>query len=289
MNEGQELVEAASTEIQPFNCFEAQIVAFEDTITDMTFDLTTEQGIVECEGVKKKLRKVEIEIEKVRKSKGKDLLKATKDLNESAKVWHKRVHDMYEWIDKPLQEIRQAELNAAIDAKEKEEAALKKIEDDRIADLERREAEMAAKEAEQKEKDDAAHAVQEAADREKEIEAAKLQAAEEAKLHAAQVAIDAAKKADQAVLDAVAETERKAKVESDRLAKEIADKYAAEQAEKEEAAEVERKRQENVEHRKTLNNQAVCGLDNITNNTEMSIEIVRAIVLGKIPNVTFNY
>lgn len=176
MKDGQILVEAKETGIQPFDKFEAEIVEFEKINAEKTFDLTTEVGLCDCEDYLKKLRKVEIEIEKTRKIKGADLLKATKDLNASAKVWHARVHAMYEVIDKPLQVIRQIALNAAIDAKEKEDAAAKAIEDKRLADLEEREAEVTAKAAELKEKEDAVNATKIAQD----LEEAKLTAANNA-------------------------------------------------------------------------------------------------------------
>jgi len=289
MNNEQVLVEAPPTEIQVFNEVKANIVDFEKMIPEMKFDFTTEKGIDDCEAVKLLVRKVEIRIEKIRKVKGADLLKATKDLNASAKVWHNRVHKMYEVLDAPLQVIRQAKLDAEIDKHDKEQAELKAAEEKREADLQAREAKMAEAETKQKEKDDAAQAVLEAAEREKELEAVKLQAAEEAKLQAAQDAIDAVAKAKQDTADAVAEVQRVAKAEAQAIAERASQdaenalqaKIAEEQA--------ETKRQANVEHQKEFNNLALDAIVAVTGDPASSLRLVKAIVTGKIPNVTMNY
>lgn len=256
MNEGQELVEAPKTEIQPFVEFEAEIVEFEKCNAEMQFDLTTEQGKEDCEKYLLKLRKVEIAIDKKRKSKGASLRAAVTDLNASAKVWHERVHKMYEVTDKPLRIIKQAELDAAIDKMEKEKAAEKAIEDKRLADLEEREAAAKVKEAELKAKEDVINAEANQAEQAKRVkEAAEAAAAEAA--HAAN---------------------------NQRIAEDL-----ERQNEIDRAAEADRQRQNDVEHRKAFNNAAVLALDDITCNSKMSIDIVKAIVKGEIPNIKMLY
>jgi len=267
MNKGQELVEAQTTELQVFDEFEARIVELEKHIKDKSYDLATEAGIDECEADKNLLRKVEIGIEKKRKSKGASLLQATKDLNASAKVWHARVHGMWEVLDKPLQVMRQIALNAEIDAREKEQAELKAIEEKREANLKAREAIMAAKEAEQAIKDNAAQAERDAAKHKEELEAAALLAAEQATRNA----------------------ELKAKYDADVKAKEIADKYAAQQAEQDAIDEADRKRQANGEHRKEFNNLALDAIVAVTGDPASSLRLVKAIIKGQIPNVTMLY
>lgn len=282
MNEGQELVEAPKAEIQPFDKFEAEIVEFEKYNAEKQFDLTTEEGKEACEKYLFKLRKVEIAIDKTRKAKGTDLRKAVTDLNASAKVWTERVHKMYEVIDKPLRIIKQAELDAAIDKMEKEKAAEKAIEDKRLADLAEREEKAAAKEAELKAKEDAMNAEANKLAVAKQIEEAE-------KIGAANAVIIAEAKAEQDKIDAIAALQAEHhQQENDRLAKEITDKLAA-NTEKSRLAEIERKRQANVEHRKAFNNAAVLELDDITCNSKMSIDIVKAIVKGEIPNISMNY
>ena len=176
MKEGQELVEAPETVIQPFVEFEAEIVEFEEMNSKMKFDLTTEKGVEECEAYLLLLRKVEIRIDKKRKTKGTSLRKAVTDLNASAKIWHDRVHTMYEVHDEPLAKVRQAILDAAIDKAEAEKAEAQAIEDKRLADLQEREDAAKAKEAELKEKEDALNADQ----IKKDLEDAKLAAAQKA-------------------------------------------------------------------------------------------------------------
>ncbi len=181
MNEGQELVGAPTTAIQPFVEFEAEIVEFEEMNSKMKFDLATEKGVEECESYLLLLRKVEIRIDKKRKAKGTDLRQAVTDLNASAKEWHNRVHVMYDVHDKPLAKIRQANLDAIIDAKEKADAEAKAIEDKRLADLEKREAAANAKEAELSQKQHA-----------QDIEDARREAGEVAKRQAVRDIEDAA-------------------------------------------------------------------------------------------------
>ncbi len=176
MKERQVLVEAQGTALQVFDKFEAEIVEFEKYFNGKEYDLTTEKGIEACEGDKLLLRKVEIRIDKTRKDRGKSLRDAITELNASAKVCHNRVHTMWEVIDKPLAIIRQANLDAAIDAKEKADAEAKAIEDKRLAGLQAREDAANTKEAELKVKEDALNSGQ----IKKDLEEAKITAANDA-------------------------------------------------------------------------------------------------------------
>jgi hypothetical protein len=289
MNEGQELVEAKSTEIKPFDQYEAEIVAFEKDNAEKGFDLTDPEGRKACEAHMLLIRKVEIRIEKTRKEKGKDLLKATKDLNASAKVFHERVHKMYEVWEKPIQVLKQIELDAMMDARDAEIAAEKAIQDEKDAELEKLRGIVAKQEADAKEKEDAAQATRDAAERKDELEAAALLAAENAKLQAKQDAIDAAAKAKRDQADAVKEVERKAKADAAILAKEIADKYEAEQAEQRKIDAGILARQKDVKHRQQFNRAAANSLDPTTGDSDISVAIIIAIVSGMVPNVTMNY
>jgi hypothetical protein len=289
MNEGQELVEAKTTEMQVFSEFDARIAELKEHLTNKEYNLTTEEGKDEAEKDKGLLRKVEIKIEKKRKIKGADLLKATKGLNADAKVYHNKVHDLWEIIDKPLQIIRQAELDAIMDARDAEQAELKAAEEKREAELLAREVKVnegLAKLAEQEAELDAAR---DAAERKEELEAAALLAAEAATLQAAQDAIDAAAKAKQVLADAIAESERKSKVAADALAKKAADLYEAKQAEKDKLAAEHQARVTDLDHRRDYNSIASQAIFIHCGDVEVSEGIVRAIVKGEIPNVTLNY
>ena len=256
MNDGQELVDKPETAIQPFDEYEAEIVQFEKYFDNKKYDLATEEGMDLCEGDKLLLRKVEIRIDKTRKERGKSLRDAVTTLNECAKVWHNRVHAMWEVIDEPLAKIRQAKLDAEIDKHEKEQAELKAIEDKRLADLKAREDAAAAKEAELKAIEDTLNAGQHAAD----IKEAARIAAE----------------------NAIAEERRIAnQKETDRI--------AAELAEKNRLAEIERKRLADVEHQKEFNNLALDAIVAVTGDPASSLRLVKAIATGKIPNVKMIY
>ncbi len=249
MNEGQELIAAPETAIQVFDKFEAEIVEFEEMNSKMEFDLKTEKGITDCTAYLLLLRKVEIRIDKTRKEKGASLRKAVTDLNENAKVWHNRVHTMYEVHDEPLAEIKQAKLDAEIDKYEKEKAELKAIEDARLADLEAREAATSAREFKLKVKEDAINLKANAAQIAKDLEDAKLAAAQEA----------------------IEKEKARALAETNRLTEET------------------RKRQANIEHRKDFNNAAALAIENITCDRGISVLVITAIVKGEIPNITMNY
>lgn len=256
MKEGQELVEAPETAIKVFDKFEAEIVEFEEVNSKMKFDLATEKGITDCTAYLLLLRKVEIRIDKTRKEKGASLRKAVTDLNANAKVWHNRVHTMYEVHDEPLAKIRQAKLDAEIDKMEKEKTELKAAEEKREADLKKREAATNAKEAELKAKENALNADQIKKDLE---EAERIGAANA-------VIIEKQRQADEA--SQKAEDELQAKIAADKV---IAD------------------RQANTEHRKNYNNLALEAITAITGDPASSLRVVKAIVKGEIPNVTMNY
>jgi hypothetical protein len=296
LNEGQELVEAPTNEIQVFSEFDARISELKEHLTNKEYNLTTEEGKEEAEKDKSSLRKVEIKIEKKRVLKGAGLLKATRKLNADAKAYHSKVHGLWEIIDKPLQIIRQAELDAVMDKRDEEIADAKRIQDEKDAELEKLRGIVAKQEADAKAIEDAAQAERDAAERKDELEAAALLAAENAKLQAKQDAIDAAAKAEQDKSDAVAEVERKAKADAAILAKEIADKYEAEQAEQRKIDADLKAKAANVEHQKDFNNTAVFAIESIllnseptTGSKELSIAIVTAIAKRQIPNVTINY
>ena len=249
MIEGQELVEAPETAIKPFNEFEVRFAEIKLALKEKTYDLTTEQGIEECEADKTLIRKVEIGIEKKRKAMGAAFLKSTKDLNASAKVCHNMVHELWEVIDKPLQVMRQIALDAEIDAREKAQAEEKAAE-------EKREAELAARETKVAES--------------------------EAKLNEANDKIKKAAEAAQAETDRVAREEKAVKDALDKQATEAAEKIQKE-------TDAANARAADVQHRKKYNNLALEAITAKTGDPASSLRLVKSIVEGEIPNVTMNY
>jgi hypothetical protein len=288
MNEGQELVEETKV-LSVFNKFEADLVEFEKVNEMITFDLDTFEGEEGCKKHIKNIGDVRIGVEKLRKSTKKEFLDGGNAVDKEAKMWQARIAKIDAVHSVPLKALETKRINEVLAEQEAIKAKAREEDRKRIADLEEREAKMAAKEAAQKIKDDSLQAERDAAERKEELEAAALLAAEAATLQAAQDAIDAAAKAKQDLADAIAESERKAKVAADGKAKEIADKYEAEQAEKERQAEVVSTRQADVKHRQQFNRAAANALDGITGDSDISVAVIIAIVSGTIPNVTLNY
>ena len=249
-----------NTELTVFEQVEADIVAFEDVNAELVFDVTTAEGEKYCKEYLGKLRKVRNRIEKLRKETKKEYLDAGRAVDAEAKKYISRVESMHDMHEGPIKALEQKRLDAEIDTREKEQAELKAIEEKRIADLEAREAIMAAKEAEQKAKEDAFNAEANQAKHDKEIEDAKLVAAQEA-----------------IVKEQAAAHQR----ENDRI--------AAELAENNRLADIEDKRIADVEHCKEFNNLALDAIVAVTGDPASSLRLVKAIVKGEIPNVKMNY
>jgi hypothetical protein len=289
MNEGQELVEAKETGIKPFSVFDQELADFKEMNSKMKFDIETYEGETDCKKYLARVGKMRIGVEKLRKSTKKEFLDKGNAVDDEAKVYQAEIAAIDAVHSVPLKALENKRINEALAEQEAIKAKEREAEKARLADLEEREANMAAKEAEQQAKDDAAQAERDATERKEELEAAALLAAETATLQAAQDAIDAEVKAKQDVLDAIAETERKAEAEADRLAKEVADKYEAQQAEQDEIDAAILARQQDEEHRKEFNNLALDAIIAVTGDPATSLRLVKAIVKGEIPNVTMNY
>lgn len=289
MNEGQELVDAKETGIKPFSVFDQELADFKEMNSKMKFDIETYEGETDCKKYLARVGKLRIGVEKLRKSIKKEYLEKGREVDAEAKAYQEEIAAIDAVHSVPLKALEQKRINEALAEQEAEKARIRKEEEERIAELERREAVIAEKEAKAREIEEAAQAEAMRVQREKEIADAKVEAAEEAKRQAAQAATAAAEKAERDKAAAVAEVERKAKEEADRKAKEIADKYAAEQAEQARLDEIERDRQADEEHRKNYNNLALDAIVAITGDTVSGLELVKAIVKGEVPNITMNY
>jgi len=272
-----------------FEQFEADIVKFEQVNAELSFDVETEDGEKDCKKYLGKLRKVRNGIERLRKDTKKQYLEAGRAVDAEAKSFIGRVDDMHDIHNAPIKALEQKRLDAEIDKREKEQAELKRIEDERLADLQAREEAANAKEAALKEKEDAIKAEEDKIQRDKEIKEAQAKAAEDAKNQAKQDAIDMAARVEREKEETAKQAELDKQAAIDAEKKRAADKYAAEQAEKDKIAEETRKRQADVEHRKEFNNLALDAITAITGDIVSSLELVQAIIKGQIPNVTMNY
>ncbi len=269
-------------EITIFQEFETDIVAFEGHNAELMFNIETTRGSKDCRSHLAKLRKVWNGIERMRKTAKAGYIAQGKAVDLEAKSFQGRIDIMHKLHNDPLK-AQEARWEAAILAKEEAaKAKAEKEEAERIAAIEAREEEANARLAEIEKREAVAKAARDLFEAEKQAEADKVTAVEDAKLQAAQDAIDAAKKAEQDKLDAVAEVKRQ-------IADEIS-QDAENKLQEQIAADIaEEKRQANVEHRKEFNNLALDAINSKIDDPATSLRLVKAIVKGEIPNVTLNY
>ena len=278
-----------STELAVFNEVKAEIEKYKIENKKLVFDYGTMDGEKQARSHIFKVRKTKKIVTDIHKT-GKAKAKAVCDAYDKEKRdLLADIEEMIDYHDAPLREIEQRKIAAALKKLEEEKAEQKRIDDEKLAELERRETEAKAKEAELKEKEDAINAEANRIQQQKDIEEAKRVAAEEAKKQAEQDAINAANQAEidkhRAISDAIEAEKEKAR----KLERKLASEEAARIKEVDRLAEEEHKRQANVEHRMDYNNLALSGFNKITNDSVVSRNIVEVIVKGEIPNITMNY
>ncbi|EPJ5100507.1 hypothetical protein P0309_004569 [Citrobacter freundii] len=174
------------------------------------------------------------------------------------------------------------------EAKEKAEES----ERQRIAheeELKRQAAEQAKREAEEK----AAAELAAAKKREDDAIAARAQAellAKQAQERAEQEAKDAAAKAEADKKAAIEAEQRKAQEEADRIKREAEAKEAARLAEEKRFADEKAKREADVKHRKAVGTEIVNALTaNTSISREQAIEVLKALMDGLVPRTQINY
>jgi hypothetical protein len=278
MNEGQELVKSSEAAIDLFEAFSDPLMELEEKNPKVKFDITTYEGETECKKYIAKVGKFRIGVEKLRVSLKKEFLEGGKAVDKKAKLYQERIAAIDAVHSVPLKELENKRIAEVLEAREAEQAEAKRIQDEKDAELEKLRKIVADQEAAAKAIEDEAQVLRDAAERKEELEAAALLAAERATFEAGQKAIEE-----------VAAVKRQAKAEADAKAKEIADKYEAEQAEQRKIDAGILARQQDKEHRKDFNNAAALALQNITQDRQLSVDIVIAIVSGKIPNISINY
>lgn len=174
------------------------------------------------------------------------------------------------------------------EAKEKAEEA----ERQRIAheeELKRQAAEQAKREAEEK----AAAELAAAKKREEDAIAARAQAellAKQAQERAEQEAKDAAAKAEAEKKAAIEAEQRKAQEEADRIKREAEAKEAARLEEEKRIADEKAKREADVKHRKAVGTEIVNALTaNTSISRDQAIEVLKALMDGLVPRTQINY
>lgn len=181
-------------------------------------------------------------------------------------------------------------MNDAFDREMEEKKA--EAERQRIAheeELKRQAAEQAKREAEEK----AAAELAEAKKREEDAIAARAQAellAKQAQERAEQEAKDAAAKAEAEKKEAIEAEQRKAQEEADRIKREAEAKEAARLAEEKRIADEKAKREADVNHRKAVGTEIVNALTaNTSISRDQAIEVLKALMDGLVPRTKINY
>ena len=217
-----------SQELTVFKPFEADLATLEESNAGMEFE-DTPDGIADRRVWYKKLRKGNSALNKIRIEAKAEYLRLGREVDAEAKTIQVRL-DVMEKPHKTALDAIEAAIQAEIDTKAAEaEAKAAKDEADRIADIEAREKRIEELEAKIKADDDAAKAEADQIEREKQIEADKLAAVEDAKRKAEIDTINAKVLADKAVKDAVEDGRRRAeatahKLKNDRIAAELKEK-----------------------------------------------------------------
>ncbi len=260
-----------------FDPFKALAVKVQEEDAALQIDHTTIEGEKELRSWVRTVRGYRAGLEKIRVRAKAEALEYGRTVDGLAKELKFPFDTIITERMKPLDEIEDAKRKAAEAVVEGERVAKEKAEADRLADLERRENEAAAKEAELKAQQDAIDAKQreaEQAEREKRIaESAAQSAREEAEEKAQQEAQRIKDEAAKIAADLVAE---EARIKAEVLAKQ------------EREAKIEAKRVAGTAHRGKIHRVIEEFLRDYVLDAEASI-ITKELIDGNIPNVTINY
>lgn len=220
-----------------FDPLAAQIAEYKKENADLSFDLEDKEGMKDAKSHVRKLRGVVTAIAKVHKEVKAEALAFGRAVDGKKNQYTAEVKEMVDLWAIPIKEIEEREYRRMAKEAEERAAEIQQKEDKRLADLEAREAAMAAKEQEAKE--ETARIAKEHADK---------VAAENEKLRAAQTKLEAEKQALEAEANAQC---RERQAREDAINQAEAEKInAAQQAEydKEQAAKkAEREIQEAIE------------------------------------------
>ena len=283
--------------LEVFNPLKAAITELQQKDESQEFDHTTEPGEKALRSWVHRVRGIKGDIEKVRKATKADALAFGRKVDEMARELTAVPEKIIAERMKPLDEIeakKRAEAEAVVEA---ERLAEEKAEQERVADLERREALADKKEAEFKEKERVARekqfaaaaaekerkeAERVAANQAKVVEQEKAQAIEKAEREKGE-AIEAEKeKARKAEAAAASERQRIADEASQKAENELQAKIAADKIEADRAADENHRADVQILICNSIIKHAECDKQTAEN-------VIAAIVRGEIPNLTINY
>ena len=251
--------EAKDTSLAIFDPALAMVVDLVEKDASQEFDHTTPEGEATLRSWVHRIKGGCGDIEKARKRGKEGLISLGRKIDDRAKELTAPLRAIQAERMKPLDEIGDAKRKAAEAIVEAERVAKVKAEAGRLADLKKREEEVAAKETKIKAAEDAANAKQQEAETTKRETRIAESAAQTAKVGAEQ------------------------KAERERLAA-----IAAAHAEQHRLDEIERKRVADVAHREEVESKIFSALWLFLSGTDAG-HVLDAIKAGEIPRVTINY
>lgn len=104
----EKVINPTSTYIDAYNEFEANLVQLEEQTKDAVVDLTTKQGIKDCQDAAKRFMKVRTGVEKARKEITKDSRDYINKVNDDAKAITARILPLEHKFKAPLEQRKQA-------------------------------------------------------------------------------------------------------------------------------------------------------------------------------------
>ncbi len=256
-----------------FDPIKSQLAELTEKDANLVFDHTTPAGEKELRSYVARLRGYKGDIKRAHETGKRGALDFGRKVDAIKNELTTGVQKIIDVRMKPLDEIeaaKRAEAEAQIEA---ERVEAERAETERLADLKRREAEVARREAEQKAAEDAANAEQREADRivrEKRIAESAAQTARE-------------------------EAEEKAKAATEKAERERVAAVAAAHAEQHRLDDIERNRVADEDHRKEVEEAAKNAiwivLEEYTGSSNLEIceTLLIEIQNGRIPHVTINY
>ena len=273
-------------ELVVFDEVAATLAEYKAENEKLIFAYETPEGEKQARSHIAKLRKVKTKISDVHKEAKAEALALSKALDSKKRELIGEVDGMIAVHKEPLDAIEAEKVAKAMEEVRKREEAEAK----RIAELEAREA--AVREKEEKAAAEKAAAEEKIAKAKAEaeqkiaMEKAEKERAEREKHIAEQAAAEARKQAEEAAKNAILEAEKKAREAEEKARAELIAKQLAEKRriEAEEAA--EQKRIANKKHRQKIEDEIIEGLNKINLNPE---SILLALQEKRIPHVTINY
>lgn len=261
-----------------FDPIKSQLAELAEKDSKLVFDHTTPGGEKELRSYVHRLRSHKTTIADLHKTTKRGALVFGQKVDAIKNELTAGVQAIIDARMKPLDDIEAEKRKAAEAVVEAERVAAEKAEQERLADLKKREDAVTAKESQIK-------ADGEAAQRRHEERMAKIKRQEDE--HATIVKAEADKVA---AVDAAIEAEKeKAKVEAERVEAERVAEESRKQEEKEAADEAERKRVGDSKHREQVEGGVHYLINQIVDDFDTTSKILTAIKDGKIPHVTINY